>query len=129
MWLFTRYGFYSAVCARRGTGEHWQPIDPDRLMVRARLREHLESLKRRFPDLLGGCDLRDFAGSDYAFRLFVEKSVWAQIVAKLAEETDYDNFKDAVAHHQARTGAEYHRALHDVWSVMYRLQRPPASND
>lgn len=122
MWLFTKYGFFSAVCARRGGGEHNQPVDPDRLMIRGRVRAHLESLKQRFPALLGGCDIREHAGSDYAFRFFVEKHVWVQVVDALAEETDYDNFKDAVARHQGRPGIEYGRALHDVWSVMYRLQ-------
>lgn len=41
----------------------------------------------------------------------------------LAAETDYDNFKSAVADHQGSAGANYERALHDVWSVMARLQK------
>jgi len=36
MWLFTKHGFFSAVCARQGNGEHGQPVDPGRIMVRAR---------------------------------------------------------------------------------------------
>jgi len=27
MWLFTRYGFFSAVSARQGGGSHGQPVD------------------------------------------------------------------------------------------------------
>jgi len=27
MWIFTRYGFFSAVCARQGDGGHGQPVD------------------------------------------------------------------------------------------------------
>ncbi len=123
MWLFTKYGFYSAVCARRGHGELGQPVDPDHIMIRARDRRHLESLKQRFPALLDGCDIREFVGSDYAFRFFVGKSAWVEVLAKLAEETDYDNFKDAVARHQGHTGAEYRDALHAVWSVMFALQK------
>jgi hypothetical protein len=122
MWLFTKYGFFSAVCARCGRGEHREPIDPGRLSIRARLREHLDALKGRFPDVLGGCEIREFAGTDYAFRFVVDKSVWTQVVANLAEETDYGTFKNAVARHQGLAGAEYHDALHDVWSVMHRLQ-------
>ncbi len=53
VWLFTKYGFYSVVCARQGDGSHSQPVDPDRIMVRARVRRHLEALKDRFADLLG----------------------------------------------------------------------------
>lgn len=43
MWIFTKYGFYSAVCARQGDGSSGQPIDPERLMVRARVRAHLDA--------------------------------------------------------------------------------------
>ena len=123
MWIFTKHGFYSAVCARQGDGKHGQPVDPDRIMVRARVREHLEALKARFPDLLGRCEIREFAGTDYAYRLFVDKSAWSQVLAGLAEETDYDNFKSEVARHQGRAGAAYEHSLHQVWSVMNRLKK------
>ena len=123
MWLFTKYGFFSAVCARLGDGRHGQPVDPDRIIVRARVREHLEGLKKRFPDLLGRCDILEFAGTDYAFRIVIEKRVWSQVLSGLADETDYDNFKSEVVRHQGRAGAAYEHALHGVWSVMYRLQK------
>jgi hypothetical protein len=121
MWIFTKHGFFSAVCARQGDGKHGQPVD--RIMVRARVRGHLESLKKRFPDLLGQCDIQESAGTDYAFRLLVQKSAWAQVLAGLAVETDYDNFKSEVARHQGRAGAAYEGSLHEVWSVMHRLQK------
>jgi hypothetical protein len=123
MWIFTKHGFFSAVCARKGNGKHGQPVDPDRIMVRARVREHLDALKKRFPDLLGQCEIQGSAGTDYAYRLFVPKSAWVQVVAGLAEETDYDNFKSEVARHQGRAGAAYERSLHEVWSVMHKLQK------
>jgi len=123
MWLFTKYGFYSAVCARQGDGGHRQPVDPDRIMVRARLRTHLEALQNQFADLLADIDIKEFAGTDYAFRIFLPKSTWSQVVAELTNELDYDNFKSKVAQHQGSDGAAYEHALHDVWSVMYRLQK------
>ena len=122
MWIFTKHGFFSAVCARRGNGDYGQPVDPDRIMVRSRLSAHLQALQERFPDLLGACDIKEFAGSDYAFRLFVPKSVWVEVLAGLAAETDYDNFKSEVGQHQGAAGAAYEHSLHDVWSIMYRLQ-------
>lgn len=122
MWLFTKYGFYSAVCARRGDGAHGQPIDPERVMVRARLRSHLEALQARF-ESLRDCELQASSDTDYAFRLFVPKAVWGDVTAALALEMDYDNFKSEVAEHQGRAGAAYEQALHDVWSVMHRLQQ------
>lgn len=122
MWIFTKHGFFSAVCARQGTGKHGQGVDPDRIMVRARIRGHLDALKARFPDLLSQCEIHESAGTDYAFRLFVRKALWTQVLAGLAEETDYDNFKSEVAHYQGSAGAAYERSLHQVWSVMHRLQ-------
>jgi hypothetical protein len=123
MWIFTKHGFFSAVCARQGDGKHGEPVDTNRIMVRARIRGHLEALKKRFPNLLGECEIRESVGTDYAYRLFVPKSAWTQVVAGLADETDYDNFKDEVAHHQGRAGADYEHSLHEVWSVMHRFQK------
>ena len=123
MWLFTKHGFYSAVCARQGNGSHGQPVDPERIMVRARVRSHLESIKEQFSDLLADCEIMEFSGTDYAFRIFVDKSVWSQVLVGLNEEMDYDNFKSKVARHQGSEGASYEVSLHDVWSVMNRLQQ------
>lgn len=123
MWLFTKHGFYSAVCARQGDGGHGQPVDPDRIMVRARICSHLEALKERFSDVLADCEIKEFSGTDYAFRIFVDKSVWSQVLAGLNEEMDYDNFKSEVARHQESDGADYEHSLHEVWSVMNRLQK------
>jgi hypothetical protein len=123
MWLFTTHGFFSAVCARQGDGRHGGPPDPDRMMVRARVRAHLEALQARFPALLAGSEILESRHSDYRFRIFVEKSAWVEVVAALAAETDYDNFKSAVAEHQGPEGAAYEQALHHVWDVMYRLLR------
>jgi hypothetical protein len=123
MWLFTKHGFFSSVCARQGDGKHGQPVDTDRIMVRARIRGHLEALKERFPYILGESEIQESAGTDYAYRLLVQKSAWTQVVAGLAEETDYDNFKSEVAHHQGRAGADYEHSLHKVWSVMHSLQK------
>lgn len=123
MWIFTKHGFFSAVCARQGDGGYGQPVDPDRIMVRARVRGHLEALLNRYPDLLGACEIQESTATDYAYRVFLNKSGWSQVLSRLAEETDYDNFKSEVVRHQGRAGAEYERSLHDVWSVMHKLQK------
>lgn len=123
MWIFTKYGFYSAVCARQGDGRHGQPVDPNRIMVRARVRKHLDALTERFTDLLAGCEIQEFPGSDYAFRIFVDKPVWSQVLVELNDELDYDNFKSEVTSFQGREGVAYEHSLHDVWSVMHKLQK------
>ena len=122
MWLFTKYGFYSSVCARQGDGDHNQPVDPDRLMIRARVRDHLEGLQRRFPEQLSEIAISETPDTDYRYRMFVDKAVWTPMLVGLSEEMDYDNFKSEVARHQGSEGANYEHALHDVWSVMYQLQ-------
>jgi hypothetical protein len=78
-------------------------------MVRARLRGYLEALKEQFSDLLGPCEVQEFAGTDYTYRIFVAKSVWSQFLAGLGEETDYDNFEAEVARHQGKAGGAYER--------------------
>jgi hypothetical protein len=123
MWIFTKHRFFSAVWARQGNGKHGRPVDPARIMVRARIRGNLEALTKRFPDLLGESEIQESTGTDYAYRLFVPKSAWSQVVAGLAEETYYDNFKSKVARHQGKAGAAYEHSLHEVWSVMHRLQK------
>lgn len=123
MWLFTKYGFYSAVCARTENGEYGQPVDTNRIMVRARLTEHLENLKNRFHELLGDCEIKEYAGSDYACRIFLPKSVWSKVVEQLASETDYDNFKSEVARYLGKKGEGYEHSLLRVWNVMYQLQK------
>lgn len=126
MWIFTKYGFYSAVCARQGDGSHGQPVDPDRIMVRARVRSHLEGLQARFPEQLGNCTVEQFPFSDYAYRFFLDKKTWASVVTELVSETDYDNFKSEVRLHQGSAGADYEEALHRVWGDMMRLQSAKA---
>jgi hypothetical protein len=53
----------------------------------------------------------------------MQKSAWMQVLAAIADETDYDNFKSEVAHHQGKAGAAYEQSLHNVWSVMHKLQK------
>jgi hypothetical protein len=116
------YGLRRIIYSTR-PAEPLQPVDPDRIMVRARIRVHLEALKKRFPDILGKCEIQESAGTDYAYRLFVPKSAWTQVVAGLADETDYDNYKSEVACHQGKEGAAYEHSLHEVWSMLHRLQK------
>lgn len=121
MWIFTRIGFFSAVCARKGDGKLSNPPDPDRLMIRARHKAHLDALLQRFPDLLKGIEIRESKNTDYRCRIFVAKETWARIMYALTLDTDYDNFKSATAKAQPK-GHDYTQALHSVWSNMYRFQ-------
>lgn len=124
MWIFTKYGFFSAVCARQDDATYGHPVDPDRIMVRARRRNHLERLLNRFTDLTADTPIHQSTESDYRYRVFLPKPVWANLVQQLAIETDYDNFKSKAADEFADEDIahEYGDALHDVWNVMYGFQ-------
>ncbi len=121
MWIFTKYGFYSAVCARQGKGDYGQPVDPERVMVRARVRGHMESLLAKFPEALAGCEIKESQSTDYAYRIFASKTAWSNVLAALGDDLDYDNFKSEVARRQGHNA--YEHSLHDVWQVMYGLQK------
>src|ERR1041385_6627618 len=93
MWLFTKYGMFSVVAARKLSGNHFSgQIDPSRLMIRARVRNHIENLQNRFT-LLRGFDVMEDKAADYRYRIVVPKGEWSKISGELAEEIDYGNFK------------------------------------
>ena len=107
----------------KGTVSTASPLIPTESWCGPESAGHLEALKERFHGLLEGCEILESTETDYAFRLFVQKSAWTQVLAELATETDYDNFKSEVARHQGRAGAAYEHSLHDVWAIMNRLQK------
>ena len=121
MWLFTTYGFFSAVCSREGDGSHGQPVDPNTIQVRARVREHLEAIQDRFHEKLGNCEIFENSGTDYKYRIYVDKVTWSEVMGGLVGDIDYDNFKNEVRQVQGAT--EYEEALHEVWGVMFGMQR------
>jgi len=117
MWIFTRYGFFSAVCAKNLSAAG---LDTNRLMIRARSSEHLKALKKRFPEQFAGCEIAVSKDTDYPCRLIVDRALWTEIARLLAEEIDYGNFKSEVA--RGKGNEEYEGSLHKVWSVMRRFQ-------
>lgn len=117
MWIFTRYGFYSIACARKPDGS----IDPTMMMIRARRKSHLARLQSRFPEL-ATAEIIKTENTDYRYRLVVSKSNWIAALTELAEEQTWSNFKSETARFQGQAGTKYLHALHDVWSVMYRMQ-------
>src|SRR3954467_9955631 len=108
MWILSTAGFFSVVA---------EPDDPERLLVRSRVRADLEALRDRYlPDL----EIVEGAGTDYRYRGFVTRADFEPVAAKLVADIDYSNFKDAVAKRQAHSRAGVYSK---VWSVLYKLQR------
>jgi len=123
MWLFTRYGFYSIACARKPDGT----LDPQLLMIRARRITHLKTLQQRFRSL-ANVDIVTLPERDYRYRLIVPKELWARVVAELAEEQEWSNFKNEVTSYQGTAGSAYIRALHEVWLTMCDFQEGTPMN-
>lgn len=109
MWIFTKQGFFSVVQDFR---------DPSVLLVRARDRADLERLAeglRAPPEILVT------AQGDYPFRVFLSRRDFASLLASLAADIDYTNFKAAVGESAglARSGL-----YAKVWTLMRELGRP-----
>ena len=122
MWIFTKYGFFSAVCARYQKGKQKDQPDPKNLMIRARVRQHLQNLLDLFPHIFKG-KISESTGTDYAYRLFVKKTVWVDFLVDLGDGIDYDNFKDECHHQPAEIlDPAYVHSLMTVWSTMHQLQ-------
>lgn len=113
MWLFTKYGFFSVVCAHN---------DDDNMMIRARCKRHLTALMKRFQQ--ASQPIVETLDTDYQFRIFVTSGLLSEIAHDLAAEIDYSNFKAAVG----RNDTEYVNALHNIWFLVSQLQpKPPYS--
>lgn len=123
MWVFTKYGFFSAVCA--GREDDRDVADPGRMMLRARQREHLEALQERFPAETGAAEILAGVGTDYPFRIFIDKAAWASVSESLAAEIDYRNFKNEA--HSWQGATPYLRALSKVWGTMWDLEHDQGS--
>jgi hypothetical protein len=119
MWLFTRYGFFSAACAQKKNGA----IDKDTIMVRSRTMRHLLNLQKRFSGLAP--EILVDSGTDYRYRIIIPKSQWVEVVSEIASEQTWSNFKNEAARFARENGDStgYVHALHDIWGTMYELQK------
>jgi hypothetical protein len=99
MWLCLNDGFFSVV---RST----DPKFPDKLCVRARSREHIETV---FPNH----EVLDTPQRDYPCRVFVTSEELSDLMLKRIGEIDYTNFKDSVREKSLS------RSYMDIWGTMY----------
>lgn len=118
VWLLTPDLFVSVVCARENAGRG--KIDSTKLMIRARKREHLDTLKKRCPQFTNVPTLETLG--DYKYRIIVDKAEFAAAVVEIISNIDYENFKDAAAA-RGKDNKEYVDALHKVWWDLKVLQR------
>ncbi len=120
MWLFTKQGFFSAV-------QHKD--EPDMIIVRARLKQDAERLAE-FVSVTCSCDqpaVEQTVAADYLFRLTLPWVQWRDVLAELAMQIDYPNFKDAV--HALPDDHDRTWAYLMVWQIMHDLQEEEAVDD
>lgn len=112
MWVLTTDGMFSAVVWTHNDEHH------GKMCVRGREKKPLENLRKRRP-----ADVTKVAVSpngDYRYRVWCSRETWAELCAEIAGEIDYSNFKSAVLKKQG--ASRYEKALHQVWSVLSRIQ-------
>jgi len=120
MWLMLPDSFTSTVAARH-LDRPGQPVDTQRLVVRARLRAHLDVLLVRHVGLLPGVEVFDSTGTDYRWRMVLPRDVWAEVVRRETASTSYINFKDEAGRLNGN-GSIFVRALHNTWGTLRGLQ-------
>lgn len=105
----TDLGFFSIVQKPedKGTGL---------LTIRSRVRADLEALGKRLT-FKGG--IAEKAGTDYPYRARASQADVAAVLAQLAADIDYSNFKDRV---KAVQGPARAAAYNGVWDVLYGLE-------
>ena len=122
MWIFTKYGFFSIACANKAESRE---IDPSVVMVRARLKMHLQNLQERFKDTnIAKLAIDSSAGTDYKYRIVMPKSEWVSALSEMATEQTWRNFKNEASLFQRvhNLSRRYVDALHEIWGVMHGLQ-------
>jgi hypothetical protein len=107
MWLFTKFGFFSAVEHRDNSNV---------LIVRARVKRDIEELRKRLPYRPR---IKSTPDADYPYRIEVDRLTFSQILAKVVlDDLDYPNFKSAVAKLDPKRADAYH----EVWATLIYLE-------
>ena len=119
MWLMTRYGFFSIVCARGKGGRVLRGV----MMVRARKKEHLERIKELNTGLGPIVETDD---TDYPYRIIARRRVVKALVNQITRDIDYGNFKSAAAQDDTTGDGTYITFLHAVWAAGLRMTPPRA---
>jgi len=110
MWIFTNFGFVSAVAHNEKKGV---------LLVRAREPGVLEKLCGRHGV---AATVEKTPMADYLYRAEIPQETFASMIADEVKAIDYGNFKNSFKAAKPENTHKSHIALMDVWCVMNRLQ-------
>lgn len=119
MWLATTRGFFSVVCGVADPADRQSAIDPNLFVIRARKIQHLHNLRDFWriacPLLRALPTPTTKKGTDYPYRMVVERTVGEKLIGLMVSMIDYDNFKDAAKAYDPADGS-YHDFLGATWS-------------
>jgi hypothetical protein len=101
MWICLNNSFLSIVSDNK---------NPNLLLVRARKKGDIEAV---FPNTI----VNENVGTDYKYRSSIDRRTVAYVLADLALNIDYGNFKNSVV------DPDRHDAYFDIWATMYGFQR------
>jgi hypothetical protein len=110
MWLHSQLGFFSAV----------RDLErPGHLVVRARFEKDIRALCRLVEEIVGKPPkVEKTPKRDYLWRVSIGNITWGKVLARLAEEISYTNFKGTACGDGVRE-----RAYHRCWAAMRDAQR------
>ena len=117
MWTFTARGFFSVV-----KGDPDPETGEKKVWVRARILKDIAGLHALAGQMakedhwvaLQTSRIITTPERDYPFRFEISKFGWGLLLAKMADEIDYENFKDRVGHEDMDRAVAYT----NVWAVM-----------
>ncbi len=121
MWIYTKDGFFSISknpLARLASGD-------DEYQVRARVRFDLE---RFLKAIKLKKEIISFSGTDYAFRILINKFELVDFLLGTALALDYDNFKNKAKEADMEAGfklpaiASRQGAYFQCWDAMFEFQ-------
>ncbi len=114
MWIFTTFGFFSAV----------QKPGDDLLTIRARSAADLDRLRERYLPTLDATVTG--AGTDYPHRARCRRDALVRALGEITRDLTYSNFKSAVG---AEMGYERAGTYGKVWSALLRIEDEADSNE
>ncbi|MCB9904487.1 MAG: hypothetical protein H6831_08790 [Planctomycetes bacterium] len=95
--------------------------DLSRVMIRARRSEHLQLLRDRCASL-ADAEVILTEGTNYKWRLIIDKPAFAAALVQLIDEIDYRNVKGRAHAREQEVGSGFVSALHRIWAVLLELQ-------
>jgi len=107
MWLYTTLGFFSCVKDRQS----------DLIIIRARVKEDIENLKRLTPHLGA---IIETPNRDYPFRATIKRFFFDTLLSEIALSVDYPNFKDEVKKKQGKDRAGLYTR---IWATTISLEK------